>query len=185
MVELSPLYAAAPYACGALIPGFEQGMLLCVLGLAAFFDCRVRRIPNRLVLAALGGWALLAVAGLCLGAVRPAVLAARVVSGLLLSGGACALALALYRITGRVSLGGGDVKLLAVLGLYLGFVRGVFAVVIACALAVAWQCARALLTMRGAGCGRRLARLRSATFAFAPWLLAGAALVVARMWWAG
>ena len=44
---------------------------------------------------------------------------------------------ALDRLLGRDSLGGGDIKLFAVVGLYLGFVGTLFAVVIACVVGLA------------------------------------------------
>ena len=71
-----------------------------------------------------------------------------VAAGLVYGGGLLALSLIMDRIMGRDTLGGGDIKLFAVVGLYLGFLGGLFALMIACAVALAFQ---ALLKRRGEG----------------------------------
>lgn len=62
-----------------------------------------------------------------------------VAAGIAFSGALLALSLVMDRVLGRESLGGGDVKLFAVIGLYLGFTGTLFTVVIACALGLALQ----------------------------------------------
>ena len=54
-----------------------------------------------------------------------------------LGGGLLAISLVMDRILGRDSLGGGDIKLLAVVGLYLGPIASLFALVLACMLGLA------------------------------------------------
>ena len=58
-------------------------------------------------------------------------------SALVYGGGILLISLALDRVLGRESLGGGDVKLIAVVGLYLGFIQGLFAIIFACLLGLA------------------------------------------------
>lgn len=62
-------------------------------------------------------------------------------------GGLLALSLVMDRILKRDTLGGGDVKLFALTGLYLGLLGGLFALIFSCVLGLA--CAR--LLRRGAG----------------------------------
>lgn len=57
------------------------------------------------------------------------------------------LSLAMDRLLGRESLGGGDIKLFAVVGLYLGFAGTLFALLLSCVLGLAL----AALLRRGAG----------------------------------
>lgn len=185
-------YLIGPFICDVPVEWLEQGVLLCVLCWAAFVDCRERRIPNALIAVALCVWVALAVAAVRFGGVLLPRVLGRVLSGLLLGGGALGLALALKRKTGRLSLGGGDVKLLAVVGLYLSFVDGALAVDLACICAVGWSCVRTLVNRRrpttglgaggGPGVGDGFRTVRTQTFAFAPWLLLGSTLVVARRW---
>ena len=92
--------------------------LIIVFGyVAAVFDLKTRKIPNRLILAMLAAWAITITPMLfvyteaMIGYLKEAVL------GLAISGG---LFLLVYLIS-RKGLGGGDVKFMAVVGLYLGF----------------------------------------------------------------
>ena len=55
-----------------------------------------------------------------------------VLAGVLFGGGILLVSLALDRILGKESLGGGDVKLLGVCGLYLGLVGTLFTLMFAC-----------------------------------------------------
>ena len=66
-------------------------------------------------------------------AVRPGTLLFRgLTGGLLFGGGMLLLAKCADRLLGRQTLGGGDLKLFAVLGLYLGTAGGVLATAVAC-----------------------------------------------------
>lgn len=67
-------------------------------------------------------------------------------SALAFGGGLLVLSLVMDRLLGRDSMGGGDIKLFAVVGLYLGFVGTLFSVIIACALGLLLQ---ALLKRKG------------------------------------
>ena len=67
-------------------------------------------------------------------------------SALAFGGGLLVLSLVMDRLLGRDSMGGGDIKLFAVVGLYLGFVGTLFSVIIACVLGLLLQ---ALLKRKG------------------------------------
>ena len=70
-------------------------------------------------------------------------------AGLAYGGGLLAISLVLDRVLGRDSLGGGDIKLFAVVGLYLGFVGTLFALMVACVVGLL------LHTLSGRGDGKR------------------------------
>ncbi len=70
-------------------------------------------------------------------------------AGLVYGGGLLAVSLVLDRVLGRDSLGGGDIKLFAVVGLYLGFIGTLFALMIACVVGLI------LHALSGRGEGRR------------------------------
>ena len=69
------------------------------------------------------------------------------------------------RMTGRDTLGGGDIKLLAVTGLYLGLIGTLFALIIACIAGLLFQAA-----VRRGGRGK--------AFPFGPWIAFGAAVML-------
>ena len=62
-----------------------------------------------------------------------------VAAGLVFGGGLLGVSLVMDRLMGRDTLGGGDIKLFAVVGLYLGFVGTLFALVIACVVGLLLQ----------------------------------------------
>ena len=92
--------------------------LLIILGYVAMvFDINTRRIPNMLVIIMLFGWLILIVPLIFYDTENGLRLLADSIYGLLIGGG---LFLLIYIIS-RKGLGGGDVKFMAVAGLYLGF----------------------------------------------------------------
>jgi prepilin peptidase CpaA len=93
------------------------GALLALMGLAALFDLRTRRIPNAITVVGLG----LALA------VRATVGAAAVGAGLAGAGVALAVVVPLFVLRG---MGGGDAKLLIMAGAFLG-VEGFFVALLA------------------------------------------------------
>lgn len=91
--------------------------VLLIFGFAAaWVDLRKKRVPNKLVGAMLGAWVLLVVPQLFYRTGQMMGFLFDAVAGCLIGG---LLFLAVY-IVSRKGLGGGDVKLMAVSGLYLG-----------------------------------------------------------------
>ena len=84
-------------------------------------------------------------------------------AALLYGGGLLVISLILDKVLGRESLGGGDIKLFAVTGLYLGIVGTLFALIFSCLAGLIFQKVR-----QGRG-GEGKA------FPFGPWIAAGAA----------
>lgn len=119
------------------IVGFVSCCLLAgVLSYVSYVDMRKRIVPNRAVLLLAAGWAVLSAAAIMLGGTTRGVMLQGIFGAVGLGGFSLASALVLEHICGRAMLGGGDVKLLAALGLYLGFEKGLVMLLFACVLVV-------------------------------------------------
>ena len=108
--------------------GLRNWLFLCVLFLLTLTDLDDMIIPDGCHIAAVVIWALFLPftftgwrdVGLSL------------LSAVLYGGGLMAISLVMDKAMGRDTLGGGDIKLFAVVGLYLGLVGTLFAVALAC-----------------------------------------------------
>jgi len=136
---LAELLCAAAWASFAWRFGWSAEtvrnlVLASVLLAASLVDWEDGWVPDRLVLAgAVGYLAALPLAPAPLAELsRGAVGAAALFVPLLL------IVLAADKVLGRESMGGGDLKLFALLGLYLGWARGLFAVMLSCFIGLAF-----------------------------------------------
>lgn len=139
--------------------------LLGVGAVLAVIDARTHRLPDRIVLPTLAALpALAAVDALATG--EPQSLIRALGGGVVLGGIYAGL-----RILSRAGLGGGDVKLAAVIGVVLGW-HGWTALLIGAASAFVLGAlyALALMALRRAD--------RTTRIAFGPWMIAGAILGV-------
>jgi len=94
-----------------------SGILVAVFAaIAAVFDLKTRRIPNRLILCMLGTWLLLSAYEMLTGAETALHTLLDSALGFFIGGG---IFLTVYLVS-RKGLGGGDVKFMAIAGLYLG-----------------------------------------------------------------
>ncbi len=133
----------------------------------AVIDQRTRRIPNRIVLPAIGA--------AMLGAIGVALIESNITILLTSLGGGVALFALFYVLAwlSRGNLGGGDVKLAAYLGMILGLFGGVPALGIGTlAMFLGGGLASAVLLMF-----RRLER--SDPLPFAPWMMLGTVIGLA------
>lgn len=105
-------------------------LFLCVLFLLTLTDLDDMIIPDGCHIAAVAIW--LIFLPFTFAGWREAGL--HLLAGLCYGGGLLAVSLVMDRVTGRDTLGGGDIKLFCVVGLYLGFVGTLFAVALACVL---------------------------------------------------
>jgi leader peptidase (prepilin peptidase)/N-methyltransferase len=142
---------------------------VALLGIGAWLivvDIGTHRLPDRIVLPTLAGALLLALAGALFAEMGSRMVGA--LWGMLLLGGFYAL----LRALGRGGMGGGDVKLAALIGVVLGW-HGWQALAVGAAAAF----------VLGAGYALALILLRRATgstpIAFGPWMILGGALGVA------
>ena len=117
-------------------------LFLCCLFLLTLTDLEDMIIPDGCHIAAAAAWlAALPFTFTGWGDALKSVLAA-----VAFGGGLLAVSLVMDRLLGRDSLGGGDIKLFAVVGLYLGFIGSLFALMLACIVGLALQ---GLLRRRG------------------------------------
>lgn len=140
--------------------------LLGVGGWLLVIDVRTHRLPNRIVLPTLAALlALVIIEALLTGQVRSLIGAAL---GMLILGGFYAA----LRLVSREGMGGGDVKLAAVIGIVLGW-HGwqALAVGAASAFVLGALYALVLMALRRAD--------RSTRIAFGPWMIVGAVLGIA------
>lgn len=188
-MSVSVVLGNAPAYAG----GASFALFLVLLAWASAIDLRERRIPNKLVAAMAVLWLAVrvlfaAMAAACsAGAfgsgaqIGDAALVASatmmrmipfgltlgdgLVGALVLGGGSLAASIAFERLVKRPSMGGGDVKLLAVVGLFLGWERGLWCLFAACLVILVMQ---VVSRVREGGKG-----IGSQTFPFAPAILVG------------
>lgn len=116
---------------------------------ASVIDVKTRIVPASSLVGAFGAWAAAVLSGVAMGAcpfvfslgsAHPSSWVAESLAGGFLAGGiSLASALVLERRSGDVALGGGDVKLLFVAGLYLGPSGGLAMLGAACMIALVFQ----------------------------------------------
>ena len=191
-MSVSVVLGNAPAYAG----GASFALFLVLLAWASAIDLRERRIPNKLVAAMAVLWLavrvlLAAMAAACCAAgfgsgaqIGDAALVASatmmrmipfgltlgdgLVGALVLGGGSLAVSIAFERLAQRPSMGGGDIKLLVVVGLFLGWERGLWCLFAACLVVLVMQMAS---RFREGGKG-----IASQTFPFAPAILVGVAI---------
>ena len=187
-MSVSVVLGNAPAYAG----GASFALFLVLLAWASAIDLRERRIPNKLVAAMAVLWLavrvlLAAMAAVCsagfgvdaqMGTAASAASVATMrvspfgltlgdglVGALVLGGGSLAVSIAFERLAQRPSMGGGDIKLLAVVGLFLGWERGLWCLFAACLVVLVMQM---VSRVREGGKG-----IGSQTFPFAPAILVG------------
>ncbi|REJ04647.1 prepilin peptidase [Microbacterium bovistercoris] len=150
----------------AIIAGLVHIALVGVGAWLLVIDARTHRLPNRIVLPTLG--VLLVLVIVEAPATGDIARLVRSLLGMLLLAGFYAV----MRLASRQGVGGGDVKLAAVIGLVLGW-HGWQALVIGAASAFVLGAlyALALMALRRAD--------RSTRIAFGPWMIVGAVLGIA------
>ena len=148
-------------------------IFLCCLFCLSLVDLECCTIPDGCLLTAVGAWVL------ALPFLKPgwAEILRHVLAGLAFGGGILLVSILMDKLLGKESLGGGDVKLFAVVGLYLGFVSTLFCVMLSCVFGLLF----ALLLSRG-GKGRAIPFGPSISAAAAFMLLYGQGLV---QWYLG
>jgi len=112
------------------------GSFMLLLVVAAGDDLRELRIPNGIVAALAAVWIVWRIALAAThpeGALVPALsVADGLLGALVLGGGLLAVTLAFEALAGRRAMGGGDVKLMAAVGLFLGVEGGLVCLLTAC-----------------------------------------------------
>lgn len=149
-------------------------IFLCCLFCLSLVDLESYTIPDGCLLIAAGAWLL------ALPFLRPGwrEILLSVLAAICFGGGILLLSLVMDKVLGRESLGGGDVKLFAVVGLYLGFAGTLFAMMFSCVLGLLF----ALAQKKRDGEGKAIPFGPSISLAAAAMLLWGEKLV---QWYLG
>lgn len=95
-----------------------------------------------------------------------------VAAGVVFGGGILLVSLLMDRILGRESMGGGDIKLLAVVGLYFGFIGTLFVMILSCIMGLIFNVMRGRRGSEDAEAGS------GKEFPFGPWIAIAAAIVL-------
>lgn len=174
--------AAAGQAASPLLAGAALAVFAAVLTWAAAVDASRRIIPNAAVAAGCAGWFAVLLASELSGIDVRAAAAEGLAAGLLLLAGLLVFAVAFERATGRASMGGGDIKLLAMCGLYLGLSASLLTLAAACVSALAVETVRS--RRRAAACVEAdgpdpdpAGAAADGTFAFGPYIAAASCAV--------
>lgn len=114
------------------------GCLFCL----SLVDMEVRIIPDGCLIAAALAWA----AWLPFSELSLTETGLHVLAAVVYGGGLLLISLAADKILGKESLGGGDIKLFAVMGLYLGLTASLFALLLSCILGLVFAFGRKLFS---------------------------------------
>ena len=136
-------------------------VFLCCLFLLTLTDLEDMLIPDGCHVVSVLAWLATLPLGLFTGWKD---LGLSLLSALVFGGGLLLVSLVMDRVLKRDSLGGGDIKLFAVVGLYLGLIGTLFAMMLACVLGLAFHA----LSRRG----------ENREFPFGPSIAAAAAVVL-------
>lgn len=171
VVAVLALLAALAFAVrfGPSFETLQYVVLTALLGWASAEDLRSRTIPNQCVLASIGVRVAYFAVLAALGTFDTGRCVYYVASGLGIGAVLLLFGLVFERITGREGMGGGDVKLYAVAGLYLGVDGAALVIFISCAFALL----AAFLTKSSHGKDAGLSR----TLPFGPAIAASIVLV--------
>ncbi|MBQ1411303.1 MAG: prepilin peptidase [Oscillospiraceae bacterium] len=170
-VKISPrylctelLFAAISIVCllyfDLTVLCLRNWVMLCCLFCLSLVDFESRIIPNGTLLFAAGAWVV----------AEPFLFEnwtktlAHVGTSLVISGGLLLISMVMDRVLKRESLGGGDVKLFAVVGLYLGLLSSMFMLILSCVLGLAVNLPR----QKGS----------SEPFPFGPWIAIATAIML-------
>lgn len=136
-------------------------VFLCILFVLTLTDIDDMTIPDECHIAAAASW--LAAEPFIFSGWTDAAL--HVFAGLLFGGGLFGISLLMDRVMGRDTLGGGDIKLIAVTGLYLGIIGTLFTLIIACIGGLLFN------TINKSS-------EKGKSFPFGPWIAAAAAIML-------
>ena len=126
-ILLGAIFCAGSYCFSGALQARFSGLSVLLLAVS-LYDIDIRKIPNRLILAALVLFGLTCV---FIKDLLPALAGAAI-----LGGGTLLISIAADRIFRRRSIGGGDLKLLFIAGLYLHTGKGILCLTAACLLAM-------------------------------------------------
>lgn len=139
--RISPRYIAAEAALafvfilalwrfGLTVETLELCVLSCILLALSLVDLEKYVIPDRFIIAGIIWWAVLL-------PFRPYIIGSLIsglAGGVIIGGGILLLSFVFDKITGKEGMGGGDIKLFFMTGLFLGPLKGLLSLMIACVI---------------------------------------------------
>lgn len=125
---------------------YKNWVLVGLLFAIALVDLEAFEVPNELLLAAFISWAAFSVIELIHGRNNLLYYGKQLLSGLILGAVMLLLSLLMDSILKRDSLGGGDIKLYAVLGVYLGFAKSYELVLLSCIFGLIFALIRKMIS---------------------------------------
>ena len=115
-------------------------LFLCCLFLLTLTDLQAMIIPDGCHITAVLVWAV--AAPFVMGGWHDVLI--HVLAGFVFGAALLCLSLVMDRVMGQDTLGGGDIKLFAVVGLYLGFIGTLFAVILSCVVGLFMRAAKGM-----------------------------------------
>lgn len=116
--------------CDISLLALRNWLFVCVLFLLSLVDLEIMEIPDGCILVGIGVWAaFLPFLGNASSALKSGIPAM-----LIFGGGMLLLSLAMDKLLGKESMGGGDIKLIGMSALYLGVVKSLFMLILSCLL---------------------------------------------------
>ena len=145
LLSLGLYIALIGFGGGHIITFFKYWFLTGCLYVIALTDLESFEIPDgALILGALG-WLVFTIAELVLGIHDFKWAIHHVLAGLLIGAVMLLLSIVMDKILGRDSLGGGDIKLFSLLGLYLGYAGSYELIILSCIIGLVFAGARKVL----------------------------------------
>lgn len=156
-------------------------VLLAVLFLLTLTDIETMEIPDSCHVIAAAAWAVTAPFIYRIGTAAPdrtlfgvdltlpidiKTILLHIAAGLVFGGGLLAMSLIMDRIMKRDTLGGGDIKLIAVVGLYMGFIGTLFVLILSCITGLVFN----LILNAG--------KDESRPFPFGPWIAVSTVIIL-------
>ncbi len=145
-----PVFTGMYIGAGFTIPGiltfFKYMFLTGCLFVASLTDLESFEIPDGTMIAGAVSWALFTVLEIILGICDFKWALHHFLAGLIIGGGMLLISLIMDKVLGRDSMGGGDIKLYAVLGLYLGYAGSYELVMLSCIIGLVFAGARKALS---------------------------------------
>lgn len=127
------LFVLIIYRFDVSLPALQYIVLACILLALSLVDLETFEIPDRFIVAGIVWWALTIPFA---GSDWLAYAKSGLIGGFAIGGGMLLIALIFDKLTGKESLGGGDIKLFFMTGLYLGPLLGLFNLILACLLGI-------------------------------------------------
>ncbi|WP_026518971.1 prepilin peptidase [Butyrivibrio sp. FCS006] len=145
LLSLGLYVAFIGFGFGSYITFFKYWVLTGCLFLIALTDLEAFDIPDGALLLGAVSWVIFTAVEVIIGVHDLKWAFHHLLAGLIIGGAMLLISLIMDKILGRDSLGGGDIKLYALLGLYLGYAGSYELIILSCILGLLFAGARKIL----------------------------------------